>query len=168
MEATAQSVEDYLIDSLSFKLKPGASYITNRRGVTFFPHGGNAYSPTGVKVIKIVLTGDSWLDPSTVRFQFALRNDNPLPACKLRTISGPWSFFRRVRILAGGQILEDMDEYNRIHEMFHMLQAPETRSNDNMEGFGVRWDNNNGIDEHYAGIPGGTSRVVMFKMLSGK
>ena len=56
MEATAQSVEDYLIDSLSFKLKPGASYITNRRSVSFFPHGGNQYSVQGVKVIKMVLT----------------------------------------------------------------------------------------------------------------
>ena len=74
MEATAQSVEDYLIDALSFKLKPGASYITNRRSVTYFPVGGNQYSTTGVKVIKILLTGDQWLDPGTVRIQFALSN----------------------------------------------------------------------------------------------
>ena len=89
MEATAQSVEDYLIDSLSFKLKPGASYITNRRSVSYFPHGGNSYSPTGVKVIKLVLTGDQWLDPSTVRFQFTVRNNHATAACILRTISGP-------------------------------------------------------------------------------
>ena len=37
MESHAQSVEDHLIDSLSFKLKPGASYVTDRRSVTFFP-----------------------------------------------------------------------------------------------------------------------------------
>jgi hypothetical protein len=41
MEAVAQGVEDYLIDALSFKLNPGASYITNRRSVTYFPTGGN-------------------------------------------------------------------------------------------------------------------------------
>ena len=90
MEATAQSVEDYLIDSLSFKLKPGASYITNRRSVSFFPHGGNQYSVNGVKVIKLVLTGDQWLDPGTVRIQFALRNLAPTAAQQLRVISGPW------------------------------------------------------------------------------
>ena len=74
MEATAQSVEDYLIDGLTFKLQPGASYITNRRSVTYFPHGGNTYSATGVKVIKLMLTGSDWLDPSTVKMQFDLLN----------------------------------------------------------------------------------------------
>ena len=59
MEATAQSVEDYLIDALSFKLKPGASYITNRRSVTYLPIGGKQYSTTGVKVIQILINGRS-------------------------------------------------------------------------------------------------------------
>ena len=89
MEATAQSVEDYLIDALSFKLKPGASYITNRRSVTYFPVGGNQYSTTGVKVIKMLLTGDQWLDPGTVRLQFTLSNQDANAAKLLRVISGP-------------------------------------------------------------------------------
>ncbi len=72
MESHAQSVEEYLIDGLSFKLTPGASYITQRRSVTFFPTGGNSYSPTGVKVVKVQLNGDGWLDPSTIRFGFTL------------------------------------------------------------------------------------------------
>ena len=179
MEATAQSVEDYLIDALSFKLKPGASYITNRRSVSYFPVGGNQYSPAGVKVIKILLTGDQWLDPGTVRIQFTIAN-NAGAAQLLRVVSGPWSFFRRVRILAGGQILEDMDDYNRIHEMFHILQDPKNRVNDDIEGFGMRYDNNtsgatvapgvggNHMDINYAStVAGGSQRVVMFKLLSG-
>ena len=52
MESHAQSVEDNLIDSLSFKLRPGASYVTYRRYVSYFPQGGNDYAPSGVKVIK--------------------------------------------------------------------------------------------------------------------
>ncbi len=53
MEETASSIEDHLIEGLSFKLKPGASYVQSRRSVSFFPQGGNSYSSTGVKVIKI-------------------------------------------------------------------------------------------------------------------
>ena len=69
MESHAQSVEDNLIDSLSFKLRPGASYITDRRSVTYFPVNGGSYGPNGVKVIKVMLNGsDSWLDPSTLKF----------------------------------------------------------------------------------------------------
>ena len=52
MEHHAQSVDDALIGGLSYKLKPGASYVTNRRSVSYFPQGGNQYSPNGVKVIQ--------------------------------------------------------------------------------------------------------------------
>ena len=57
LEETANSIEDHLIEGLSFKLKPGASYVQSRRSVSFFPQGGNSYSSTGVKVIKVALTG---------------------------------------------------------------------------------------------------------------
>ena len=33
------SPEDILVDSLSFKLNKGASYITDRRSVRFYPSG---------------------------------------------------------------------------------------------------------------------------------
>ena len=75
MESHAQSVEDTLIQSLSFKLRPGASYITDRRSVTYFPVNGGSYGPNGVKVIKVMLNGsDSWLDPSTLKFFFNVSN----------------------------------------------------------------------------------------------
>ena len=58
VESHANSVDDYLIEGLSFKLSPGASYVTNRRSVSFFPSGSDTYSSaSGVKVIKIKLNG---------------------------------------------------------------------------------------------------------------
>ena len=87
-EAHAQSVEDNLIDSLSFQLRPGASYITDRRSVSFFPQGGNSYSPAGVKVIKMMLTGDSWMDPSAVKLFMTIKNDSAGNIIPL--VSGAW------------------------------------------------------------------------------
>ena len=52
MESHVQSQEDHLIEGFSFKLKLGASYVSSRDSVSFFPSGGNQYSPTGVKVTK--------------------------------------------------------------------------------------------------------------------
>ena len=76
VEAHAQSTEDFLIEGLSYKLNPGASYVSNRRSVSFFPSGSDTYSPaSGVRVIKIKMNGsDSWLDPSTVKVQFDITN----------------------------------------------------------------------------------------------
>ena len=177
MEAVAQGVEDYLIDGLSFKLNPGASYITNRRSVTFFPTGGNDYSPTGVKVIRIVLTGNDWVDPATFRMSFTLNNKDAGAGHILRPLGGPWQFFRRVRLLIGGAVVEDIDFYNRCHEMFHCCTNGTTRDNDLAESFGQRVDsstyyssitgNTTATAANYLGLPPSTSRTVYFKPLLG-
>ena len=70
MEHHAQSTDDALIGNLPYRLKPGASYITNRRSVSYFAPGCNTYSPNGIKVMRFNLTGDQWLDPSTFRVAF--------------------------------------------------------------------------------------------------
>ena len=76
MEQQAQSVEDHLIEGLSFKLRPGASFVIDRKSVTFFPQGGNRYTPNGVRVIKAMLKGDEWLDPGTIKLLSTLQNQD--------------------------------------------------------------------------------------------
>ena len=178
----ANSVEDYLIDGLSFKMKGGASYITDRRSVTFHPSGSNIYKPTGgTKLIKLNITGDSWLDPSTCRIMFDLRNNGKIVTVSgapveqiLRPLGGPWGFFRRVRILCNGQIIEDIDSYNRCHELFSSLTAKDSRMNENAEGFRKSYDHldKNPVEEsftpaNYSGIKVNQSQTVLFKLLSG-
>ena len=142
VEVIANSLEDTLIAGPSFKLANTASYITNRRSVTFHPQGSNIYSPSiGVKLIKITIASHDWLDPSTFRIMFDSQNTSGVAGLRLRPVGGPWSFFSRMRILAGGQILEDIHMYNRVHEMFSIFSATDSRQNDYAEGFGNFWDN---------------------------
>ena len=175
VEAIANSIEDKLVDSLQFKLKEGASYINERRSVTFFPQGSNIYMPGnkgGTRVIKIMLTdSNSWLDPSTFRVMFDLRNNNGLEAAQLRPIGGPWSFFRRIKLVCS-QTAEDIDFYGRTHEMMHTLTSKASRENDVCDGFG----NELTILEDYVGrdqattfygIPGGQSMTVLFRPILG-
>ena len=64
VDSMASSVEGYLIEGLSFKLNPGASYVTERRSVSSFTAGSNIYqSGSGARVMRINLTGEGWLDP---------------------------------------------------------------------------------------------------------
>jgi len=89
VEAIANGIEDKLIDGLSFKMNPGASYVVDRRSVTFHPQGSNIYKPREcTKLIRILLTGDNWMDPSTLRVMFQLNNEDAAKA--LRPLSGPW------------------------------------------------------------------------------
>ena len=141
VEAVANGVEDKLVDGLSFKLAPGASYVQDRRSVTFHPQGSNIYSPVqGTRMIKFTLSGDNWMDPSTFRIAFDLVNTDADVNKRLRPLGGPHTFFKRVRVLAGGQILEDISDYNRVHEMFSILRAKHSRENESAEGFGILFD----------------------------
>ena len=177
MEAHASANEQLLIDGLSFKLKPGANYVTNRRSVTFHPQGSNIYkTQSGTKVLKIVLNSNDWLDPSTVRLMFDLKNVDADAAKRLRTISGPHSFWRRLRIMCGGTLIEDFD-YNKTHELYCSLKPADEKTNDDIEGFLYRADSTgtgtgvlvqNAYDANtLPGIAGGSYMTVSMKILSG-
>ena len=47
MESIANSAEDLLINGLSFRMPPGASYVLDRKSSTFWAVGSNAYTPVG-------------------------------------------------------------------------------------------------------------------------
>ena len=173
MEGIANGTEDKLIDGLSFRLKPGASYITDRRFSTFHPSGSNIYSTSGTKLIRLLITGDQWMDPSTFRIMFDLVNMESDTAKELRPLGGPWTFFRRMRVLCGGTIVEDIDLYNRCHELFSVLTSSDSRVNVNGEAFGQHFDIRDfqgsvGLHkDNFPGIIGGQSQTVLFKPLSG-
>ena len=153
------SPEDILVDNLSFKLNKGASYITDRRSVRFYPSGSNVYKPTsGNRVLKFSLNAEDngWLDPQSVRVFFTVQNLDQDLNRKLRPLAPPYSFFRRMRIIAGNQVVEDFDNYNRVHQMFSKLMSQGARKDEANEGFGYRYDdevktlvNNVGADLQY-------------------
>ena len=136
MEHHTQRVDDHLIESLSFQPKKRASYVNDRRSVTYFPQGGNSYAPGGVKVARIMITGENaWLDPSTVKILFKLRNLHASDELQ-PLVTGAHAFFRRLRLIIGGQIVEDIDHVNRVTQLFHMMMPDEKARNDLIEGFG--------------------------------
>ena len=136
MEHHVQAVEDHLIEGLNFKMRPGSSYVTERRNTTFFPSGGNSYSTSGVRVIRFNLTGtDSWLDPTTVKIAMDVVNDGAGANNVLIPLTGAHGFFSRARVYAGGALLEDIFDFGRFSQMFSLLQPHRKRINDFVEGF---------------------------------
>ena len=141
MEHHAQSFDDALIGGPSYKLKAGASYVINRRSVSYFASGGNTYSPKSVKVTKFNLTGDQRLDPSTFRVAFQLNNNNGANANDFQIMVQPFSwnpavFFRRARLICGGQVVEDIDDFNRLPLMLTDLLPEDGQHDIACEGFG--------------------------------
>ena len=55
VDAMAASAEDYLIDSVSSKLPSTASYVIDRRSVSYWTAGANEYaSGTGPKLLVLI------------------------------------------------------------------------------------------------------------------
>ena len=100
---------------------------------------------------------------------FDVKNEDATPNHNLRPLLAPWAFFRRMRILAGGQLVEDIDYYNRVHQMFSALIARESNTNNLAESFGYTTTEARDLNSvaTFAGIPPGQMQTVMFKPLSG-
>ena len=127
---------DQLLQSLSFKLPSTAQYVQGRRLVTFQPSGASSFSPGNNRVAIVNLNGQGgWVDPASIRLMFKLRNlDTEKP---LILQSGGHSLFSRLRILIGGTVVEDLQPYARIHELFRRtLINEEWVANEAAEGLG--------------------------------
>lgn len=178
VEAYKAALEDHLVDGINFSPEPGAKYVISRRMATFYPSGSNVYKPvSGTKLIKIDVFSDNWMDPVTSRVMFDLVNEGTTDQI-LYPISGPHSFFRRMRIISKGQIIEDIDDYNRLHEMFESMTAGHLRDNNMIEGFDNRFDLYDDTDDTFdhaslannmgkGAIPEGGRKTVGFQLLSG-
>ena len=143
MESQIAAADQQLIPGLSYSLPSAAEYVVSRRMATFFPEGGNQYSPTGVRVIRFTLADSSvWLDPSTVQLSMTMTNNSTTTGLTFKSPS-PLTVFSRCRILVGGTLVEDWQYYCRTVDMLSQLNekffrlATEVRS-----GFGTAADQN--------------------------
>ena len=122
MEHALASSEEELLHSLDFKLSASSSYVIQRTSSCFYPTGSSTFSPTGVSVARVQLTSESFLDPETIRVQFAVTNLDLVRNLGFKT--GPWGFWSRIRLLCGETLLEDVFYANRINEMLTALLQP--------------------------------------------
>jgi len=108
--------DTFLIPGLSFTLPAGASYVADRKFSSFWPQGSNIYSPVnGTRLMRFnVVSGDNgYLDLSTIRLAFALRNRDA--GKDLYPTGGTaMCLFQRLRIFVGGQLAEEILFSNRI------------------------------------------------------
>ena len=102
---------------------------------------------------------------------FDLKNDDA--AQRLYPVGGMHGLFNRLRILAQGQVIEYINDYNRVHEMFQVFSASESRANEYAAGFGSYWQANATSKElrtntkGLVSIPRTSAVTVMLKLNAG-
>ena len=144
MDNIVAESSDVMVNSLHFGLPETAQYITDRRHVNYFPSGSNVYNPNaGNKNIRFYLSGEdnTYLDLSSVRLFANLQNTDPTRSHFLRPLGNLSSFFQRYRATVGGQLVQDIIEYNRHCELYNSFKSQEVRDIDDIEsGTNPRWD----------------------------
>lgn len=126
-----------LLAGLDFSTPPSSQYITVRRQAYSYPTGASSFSSNGNRVVRFQITSDSeWLDPSTLAFQCKLHNTNPAGVYVNHPDPSQW--WVRWRCWAGGTLVEDIQHYNRVSEMFRVLQPSEHSVMQGTMGAGVR------------------------------
>ena len=131
------SQTDHLMNSLSYKIPPnsGASYVTERRAVTYFPMGSNICNPsTRTRQIRFNLASDQFIDLSSLAISFDLN----MGATGIGTplVDGAHAIFIRLRWIINGTVVEDLEYFNVASEMFHRLTPGEKKENTENYGFG--------------------------------
>ena len=136
MDNIISESSDVMINQLNFGLPETSQYITDRRFVNYFPSGSNVYAPNaGNKNIRFYISGDAnqYLDLSSVRLFATLQNTDGTRAKFLRPLGGLHSFFQRYRATVGGQMVQDIIEYNRHCELFKSFKSKDVNEMDDIE-----------------------------------
>ncbi len=79
---------------------------------TFFPVNGQSFTATGNNIIRIDVSGDSFLDTKNSHLSFRFNNTTG-QNCGL-DFGGGHNFIRRLRIEQSGNVLTDCNNYNKL------------------------------------------------------
>ena len=138
LEATASALPEMRIPGLDYSLGATASFVLARRFTSQYPEGGQVYNPaTGQRQLRFKLTDASggFLDLSTVRWAFDLTN---LHATRDLQLTGQslMCLCERVRIILGGQVIEDSLLHYRLVAMLMKTLPPARNWSSSMENLG--------------------------------
>lgn len=112
--AHASNGGEALSESLTFTSPAIASYARRRSHRNMPPLGGSDYGLQGsgrTTTIRLRVSGDEFLDPSTLALKFTVINanrNNPLVH-----VAPMYCYFKRFRVLINGYVVEEIDDFHR-------------------------------------------------------
>ena len=140
----ALEITDVLNENvLRYRLKGGASYIRDKRIKTFYPSSVSTYSSNSNSVIRFNLTGgaNEWINLRSLLIGFTILNGENDGTKQLRPAYKPSSFFQRMRVMVGSNVIAEIPDLNRYEAMMDILQDDGSRNYTDNLGFGETFYN---------------------------
>ena len=140
LESTLGAQEDGLLHSLDYTLPELASYVTQREEVVYAPSGA-IFRPDGVRLLRIPVTTDGFVDASTIVIEAKCTNGS---ASKMLTFSDSSlaGLISEMRVFMSGVEVERVQDYGRLVETLSRGISMEKRINNNDLEFGISRDAN--------------------------
>ena len=149
--------------SLMYELPaPSTAVVDRQQHVRAYPSSATSLSLSGTKTVRIRLGGEGFIDPSSIRLMFTVKNESG--SGNLRPFVGPWGCWQQAYLRSNGVELDNIPYYNRFHTQYGFHQLPrEDQISVGNEGWGSnKLDDNNFYEA--GDIPAGESLTVMHKL----
>ena len=136
--------------------------MDRKQHVRAYPSSASSLSFAGTKTVRIRLGGEDFIDPSSIRIMFTIKNESSTGL--LQPLVGPWGCLQQAYLRSSGVELDNIPYYNRFHTQFgfNHLQREEQLAVSN-EGLG-----SSRVDEwghmEAGDIPAGASLTVMHRL----
>ena len=159
----ALEITDVLNENvLRYRLKGGASYIRDKRIKTFYPSSVSTYSSNSNSVIRFNLTGgaNEWINLRSLLIGFTLINGDNDGTKELRPAYKPSSFFQRMRVMVGSNVIAEIPDLNRYEAMMDIIQDDGMRNYTDNLGFGETFYNEGNRFLTYDGSEAGRALVI--------
>ena len=101
------------------------------RQVQYFAESGNRFDPVSSRVIRFRFADTGFLESASCRLGLTITHQHN---ANLTPIATAGSLFRRVRLFAASQLVEDLTEYATMNTLQQRLLPPARRVNDSIEG----------------------------------
>ena len=138
----AVSGEAPQLDTLDFSLPPANTAVVDRRQhVRAYPTSASTLSPTGTRTVRIRLGGDDFVDASSVRIQYTIKETANAVGKKLVPFCGPWGAWSQVYLRSNGVELDNIPQYGRFHQQYgwNQLGMLEQFGEAGIAGLGGSW-----------------------------
>ena len=143
LESHAASLQDQLIPGLDYRHGNSANYVQSRQNISIYPQGSNSYSASGTRTIRFHINADAnWLDPASAMLYFTVRNldqtaQTSTNITRMLPLGQAHIWFSRLRVLCQGQLVEQIDDMNRLYELMMRLSPPQNQIQHAGYGFGL-------------------------------
>jgi hypothetical protein len=165
LEASIAGTDTHMLGELSYALPASAQYMKKREEI-YWTSGANVYAPNGIRTLRINVSGQGFLDCSSLVLEAEVHNLEVLGGLVMKPlVGGMEAYFQSCRVIISGTTVEELGDpscsYGRVYQMLSRGLPKEKVAMDAALGFEL---GATGVPET---IPVASYKKILHKPLAG-